>query len=162
MRALSVIQEPRTLPPMAPSPKKPPRPAPSAIGRAIARLRHAKGWSQEKLAEEAGIGRVTIARLESGARQTGSPDTLRAIATALEVPIAAVMGEAVGVEGIGHLIEQFKQSPWALTMKPPPTEEDYARLRSLGDAVWTRMPPTPEAVYHVILALRATDNSTGA
>lgn len=134
---------------------KPPRTLPSAIGRAIARLRTSKGWSQERLASEAGLGRVTIARLETGARQTGTPETLRAIARALDVPLAAVMGEPAGSQSIQALVERFRLSPWAQTMKPPPTEAEIEQVLAMGDAVWTRMPATEEAVYHLILALRA-------
>ncbi len=40
--------------------------APEDFGRAIAGARHARGMTQEHLAEESGMGRVYLARLESG------------------------------------------------------------------------------------------------
>lgn len=135
------------------------RPTPSPIGRAIARFRNARGWSQERLAEIAGISRVTIARLETGARQDGTPETLRAVARALEVPLSAVMGEEVGVQKIDDLLKQFRSSAWSQTMRPPPSDGELESIRDLGDAVWTKMPASDEAIYHLILALRSGKNS---
>ena len=40
------------------------------LGRAVAEIRHARGLSQEDLAERTGIERTRLAKLESGARST--------------------------------------------------------------------------------------------
>lgn len=48
-------------------------------------LRTNKGWSQEMLAEAAGISRVTISRIESGKREEGGLHTMLLIAAALGV-----------------------------------------------------------------------------
>ena len=57
------------------------------LGRRIQRLRQAIGLSQEGLARRAGVGRVTLARLEKGER---SPqyETLLALSKALGVGLA--------------------------------------------------------------------------
>jgi len=56
------------------------------LGQRIRRLRSAAGLSQDALARAAGIGRVTLVRLEKG-EQTPRYKTLAAIARALEVDV---------------------------------------------------------------------------
>jgi DNA-binding XRE family transcriptional regulator len=57
----------------------------AAVGRRIRRLREAAGMTQESLAEAAGIGRVTLVRIERG-EQSPRYGTL--------VRLAAALGEA--------------------------------------------------------------------
>ena len=52
----------------------------------IKALRKRKGWTQEKLAEEAGVGRSHLARLET-ARQDPTLATLEKLAKALRVKV---------------------------------------------------------------------------
>lgn len=56
----------------------------------IRRLRKARGWSQEELADRAERHRTFISQIE---RSTKSPtlDTVERIATALQVPIADLL-----------------------------------------------------------------------
>ncbi len=54
--------------------------------------RKSKGWSQETLAEKAGMDRVYYIRLEKG-HTTPRIDTLRKIAKALEVPLSSLIPE---------------------------------------------------------------------
>jgi transcriptional regulator with XRE-family HTH domain len=60
------------------------------LGGRIARLRGARGLSQEALATRAGIHRVTLANIERGAKR---PDlaTLERLARALRVPLADLL-----------------------------------------------------------------------
>ncbi len=51
----------------------------------IGELRKARGWTQERLADESGVAVRTIQRLESG--QDASLETIGLIANALEVPV---------------------------------------------------------------------------
>lgn len=51
----------------------------------IVELRRERGWTQEKLAEECGVGIRTIQRLEAGS--DASLDTLSMVAEALGVPV---------------------------------------------------------------------------
>lgn len=66
-----------------------PRRAPDLLGLGIkvAKIRHEKGWSIDRLSEESGVGRRTIINLE-GAIKTPRIDTLYAVARALDVPLA--------------------------------------------------------------------------
>ena len=56
----------------------------------LRRLRRLKGWTQERLAAEAGVHISTIHDLETGAGREPRPDTMRLIAEALGVPISEV------------------------------------------------------------------------
>ena len=59
----------------------------------IRQLRHAKGWSQEKLAEEAGMHRTYLGGIEV-ARRNPSLRNLVRIARALGVPVKALFDTA--------------------------------------------------------------------
>ena len=63
------------------------------LGQRIRRLRNAAGLSQDALACEAGIGRVTLVRLEKG-EQTPRYKTLGAIARALGVGVSELLVES--------------------------------------------------------------------
>lgn len=54
------------------------------VGRRIAALRTAKGWSQQLLADHAQISREHIVRIENGQKELGIR-TLEKIAGALEI-----------------------------------------------------------------------------
>uniref|UniRef100_A0A6H2A5X4 Putative DNA binding, helix-turn-helix domain containing protein n=1 Tax=viral metagenome TaxID=1070528 RepID=A0A6H2A5X4_9ZZZZ len=52
----------------------------------IARLRRARGWTQQRLADEAGLSRQYIYQIESS-RRDGSVRALESIADAIGVPL---------------------------------------------------------------------------
>ena len=60
------------------------------IAMRIKVLRERKGWTQEMLAEKAGIGRSHLARLET-ARQDPTLSTLEKIAKAFRVKLSALV-----------------------------------------------------------------------
>lgn len=62
------------------------------LGRRIRRLRKSAGLSQDALARAAGLGRVTLVRLEKG-DQSPRFKTLAAIASALEIPVSELLVE---------------------------------------------------------------------
>jgi len=55
----------------------------------IRELRHAKGWSQEWLAEETGIHRTYLGGIETARRNPSLKNLIR-IARALDVPMAGL------------------------------------------------------------------------
>lgn len=59
-------------------------PAPGTVGDRVRAARVRRMWTQELLAEQSGIGRVTIARIETG-KATPRMRTVRALAAALGV-----------------------------------------------------------------------------
>lgn len=48
-----------------------------AFGERVRELRHAKGWTQERLAEEAGLNSVQISHIERGANEPKLTTILR-------------------------------------------------------------------------------------
>lgn len=51
----------------------------------VAELRATKGWTQEELAERAGVGRITVVRIESNQNRRVDFDVLEKLADALGV-----------------------------------------------------------------------------
>ena len=60
------------------------------LSKRIRRLRETAGMTQQALASAAGIGRVTLVRIESG-EQTPKYQTLSAIARALEKTVGEIL-----------------------------------------------------------------------
>ncbi len=56
------------------------------VGKSVQRLRQAKGWSQEELAEQAGMHRTYVSGIERGIRNA-TVTVLERLATALGVQI---------------------------------------------------------------------------
>src|SRR5207302_7936124 len=68
-------------------------PDPGGLGRRIATLRHANGWSQRRLAEAAGVSHGYIALLELGRLPSPGKFRLDAVARALDLRTSeALMG----------------------------------------------------------------------
>jgi transcriptional regulator with XRE-family HTH domain len=63
-----------------------------ALGRRIRQLRHDKGWSQEHLADEAGMHRTYMWGIEQGIRNPSVRHLVR-LADALSVPLKALFEE---------------------------------------------------------------------
>jgi transcriptional regulator with XRE-family HTH domain len=59
-------------------------------GAKLARLRLAKGWSQQRLAVEAGVHVMTVSSAERGAKEPLLA-TVEALARALDVPIPELL-----------------------------------------------------------------------
>lgn len=66
------------------------------IGQIIRSLREQRGWSQEKLALDAGMGTSHVSRIERGERRLPT-SRLDALATALGTTSAAVYAELEGL-----------------------------------------------------------------
>ena len=60
------------------------------VATRLKELRKRRGWSQEQLADEAGISRTYLARLET-ARQDPTLSTLEKLAKALKVKVAKLL-----------------------------------------------------------------------
>lgn len=61
------------------------------IGMKIKKLREKRGWTQELLAEKAGLTRVTVARVEAGMRKNPDLSTRQKLAKALGVSITELL-----------------------------------------------------------------------
>jgi len=58
----------------------------------LKKLRNKKGWSQERLAREAGISYITLVKIERGNIQNPKLETLIKLAKALDVSIDRLIG----------------------------------------------------------------------
>jgi transcriptional regulator with XRE-family HTH domain len=65
----------------------------AAFGRSSVRLRTAKGWTQTRLAREAGVGNSVLCRVEAGVRECLFTAAWR-IAQALGTTVDAMIAEA--------------------------------------------------------------------
>lgn len=63
------------------------------LGPRIRTLRERRGWTQSGLARHARLGQKTVSDLENGLSTGGTLVTLTAIASALQVPTAVLLGE---------------------------------------------------------------------
>src|ERR1700737_2289291 len=96
---------------------------PRTLGRHIAGLRHAQGWSQRRLADAAGVSHGYIALLELGRLPSPGKFRLDAVARALNL----------------------RTSDALLQPAPPPTFEPPTPLRQGASTVRRFPPPTPSA-----------------
>lgn len=62
------------------------------VGRRIRMLRSEKGWTQQQLADMAGIGRVHVSELENGKREAGLR-MLERLASTFDVKITDLIDE---------------------------------------------------------------------
>jgi transcriptional regulator with XRE-family HTH domain len=62
-------------------------PEPSVLGRNLARLRDARGWSQSALARRSGVSQSFISNLEGGRSTESLVGTVQALALALGVTV---------------------------------------------------------------------------
>jgi transcriptional regulator with XRE-family HTH domain len=74
------------------------------LGERVRQIRHAQGISQERFAEKAGVGRITIQRLEAGAQRNVSLVNTARIARAFGLTIDELLkGVDVEPEGMPAL-----------------------------------------------------------
>ncbi|WAL65962.1 helix-turn-helix domain-containing protein [Amycolatopsis cynarae] len=97
----------------------------------LARYRKARDMSQHELAEAAGVGIDTVARIEQGVRQTTRPATLNKLAAALGVSVERLLGQAGPVPPAQIDIATLRQ---AITAGDDiPGLEDFAESREVVD-----------------------------
>lgn len=107
--------------------------------------RRARGWSQERLAEEAGVSRYTIIRWEQGRRS--DPDSVVAVALALDIePVDAF-------RWIGFL-------PATETGAEPETDPELLELERQMDAARTAMQQTSDRDLRQRFARQLADMTT--
>jgi transcriptional regulator with XRE-family HTH domain len=70
--------------------------SPMQIGQVIRSLREEKGWVQEELAHEAGVGTSFVSRIERGDRQL-TINKLSALAAALGTSVTAICAQTEGL-----------------------------------------------------------------
>lgn len=84
-----------------------------SVGDVVRKLREKRDWTQEQLADAAGVDKSTIVRLEDGGDQT-KPPTLQAVAAALSVSVSRIYQIAEAIpEGVSPELLQSaaRQTP---------------------------------------------------
>jgi transcriptional regulator with XRE-family HTH domain len=103
------------------------------LGENLARLRESKGLTQEELGHASGVSVDTISRLERGARKAIRGSTLTALAGALSVPAAELLGmrpaerDATGAD-------QLRRAVHALDLPDFAEPADVLSLEQLSEA----------------------------
>lgn len=124
------------------------------VAKNLRALRQAAGYrSQEKLAEDAGMSRGTVADIERGKDLNPKKETLEALASLLNVSIDDLLAES-GEEAGPAFLERFKASPWFDDVKP--TKDELAWLRALPKATWLAEEPSNRSIAALIEARRST------
>ncbi|MFQ7244156.1 MAG: helix-turn-helix domain-containing protein [[Eubacterium] siraeum] len=72
----------------------------SELGDHIKRIRTEKGLSIRNVAESANISHTEVKRIEDGIRKQPSPQVLRSLAVALNVPYEELMETAGYIDGV--------------------------------------------------------------
>jgi transcriptional regulator with XRE-family HTH domain len=101
-----------------------------SIGDSVARFRKVRNLSQERLAELAGVGVDTIARLEQGKRSSSRPATLRKLSSALGITVDTLVGRTVNDHSAEQRIMGLRR---AITAKGQ--EPDLEGPADLGDTI---------------------------
>jgi len=109
------------------------------LGTIVAKRRKQVGLSQEKLAEQVGISRGTIAQLETGIINWPRLDTLQRIADALQTTIPWLLREAGIVPAvdeelereIAELVEQVPEFAEWFDVAREIAKRDPSKLREL-------------------------------
>lgn len=128
-----------------------------AIASGIQRERVAAGWSMAELARRAGIAKSTLSQLEAG---TGNPsvETLWALATALGIPFARLLGggeiEVTVVrsdEGATVPSDSADYAATLLTASPPAVRRDVYRIDAAPGSRRDSAAHVTGTVEHVLL-----------
>ncbi len=128
-----------------------------AIAANLQRERRRVGWSMTELARRAGVAKSTLSQLEAA---SGNPslETLWALATALEVPFAQLLGpQPQGVtviragDGPGVSTEAGGYVATLLSTSPPGARRDLYLLEAEPGLPRTAFPHPVGTVEHVVL-----------
>src|SRR5262249_22874478 len=133
---------------------------PPSLGRRIAGLRHAQGWSQRRLAEAAGVSHGYIALLELGRLPSPGKFRLDAVARALNLRTSdALLSPRLGdgsldgslrspleTTGLGRAVPESANVLGGLEQVRPPSARPLPVFRwgSCGDPRDRECPPDPD------------------
>lgn len=130
---------------------------PGPLGVALKALRDQAGLSQRALHLKSQVHYVTIAQLESGARQDADTATIKKLAEALGARPSELLDAGVTIPA-SPVVSQYLAGPFAQIDRP--SEEEAAWLRSLSSIWWRGIEPSERAVHHILEARRAGKSAT--
>lgn len=133
----------------------------SIFGANLKRLRDLKGWSQERLAAEAGVGsKGYISNLEKGKRPMPPGASLELLATALATTVQELVGAPmgaptalyapiigrVGADSSGEIIHIDADLGYDMALMPPGASPQAVALEVVGDSM-PRMAPSGSLIF---------------
>ena len=98
-------------------------------GPKLARLRLAKGWSQQRLATEAGVHVMTVSSMERGAKEP-LLNTVEAVARALGITVDELLAEPEPKDGMAVAAagdEGDPEAPAGTSQVAPPSRSETRR-----------------------------------
>ena len=119
----------------------------SSFGRRIHDRRMGEGWSQEELAQKAGISRTYLSQIERGLATNLSWQVVERLVTALGVRPAEVLGERGNVGSLPPGLAEFASK----ANLPTADVEMLAQIRYRG-----KQPNTPEEWQLLYNAIKIT------
>lgn len=124
------------------------------IAENVKRLRKAMRpkMSQAVLADLAGMHKNSINALEKHKKKGIEVAALRAIAKALGATVDDLLTPVAGTEPITAVMRVYRESPWAQIDKP--TDDEMTAVRRIAMLSWFGAEPDPEALHHLVEALR--------
>jgi SOS-response transcriptional repressor LexA len=108
---------------------------PESAGRRIRRLRMQQEMTQIQLAERAGVNQGFLSSIESG-RRAARPSTLRALAVALGVPEAVLLGEGEGHDAPQRLETRELPIFGAIPNGPPSATQEQIEMFPVLRHLW--------------------------
>lgn len=124
---------------MGTGPQATPAPRPSAFAAALTRYRKAKGWTQEQLAVATGITRLTVNKLERGARTNPTPETIAALTAALELGPTAL--SSLSIDAAPQPAAASAPATLALVTSPKPLQKPPVPEIDTAPSVDDGLPP---------------------
>lgn len=124
---------------------------PGIIGERLKDARERMGLTQDQLAAQAGVHRLTVVKLESGARDTAGSDNLARLADALGVSVDYLLGR-MERSSIEPFVVEYLASPWAAI--DAPTQTELEELRRIEPAFWRGKRPSPEILHEILRVQR--------
>jgi transcriptional regulator with XRE-family HTH domain len=123
------------------------------VGARIRAARRGAGLSVARLAQETGVSKTYLLRLENDADANPSLDVLRRVADALDLTIADLVGTAPA-----RFVAAERDYPPSLLSFADEQRLSQAELELLGSIRWRKgeVPMTPERWRFVLDSLRAS------
>lgn len=117
------------------SPSYRPHPLGGSLGERIRAVRQQQGFTQVQLADRANVNQGYLSSIERGDR-VPRPDTLRAIAVALGVPEAVLLGEGEGHDAPQALETRELPLFGAIPNGPPSTSQEQLEMFPVLRHLW--------------------------
>lgn len=126
---------------------------PSELGQNVRRLRTQKGLTQRELAQQVGVHRVTITRIENG-QEGADLDTLERMVEVFGCKYEDLVGPS-GYAPLNKAIRDLQRDRKMMAEIGEITEDERKLLSAVPEGYWILHPPDKDALRRMLLAMRA-------